>query len=345
MNEKLLKIGVHTIAWIVFFMLPFVLFPKMNIRLDMLVMSLLPNLVLVAYFYINLNFLVPRYLLKKRNLLFFLFTILAITLYILLTPHPDFKQHIPPGIHMDQMKEFNQNNMPPRPNLFIPFISISLFLLVFALSTGIKILEELFDAKQKKQFAETAKSKAELATLKSQINPHFLFNTLNGIYSLSIENSPKTPDAIMRLSGMMRYILTESESEFVPLQIEIDYLKQYIELQELRITNKTKVHFSIEGIIENIKIAPLLIEPFIENAFKYGVSVSDESNIEIAIKTHKSDILFSIRNRLCNFGESGSKLGIANVKQRLQILYPNSHQLSIKNQDGFFIVTLEIKTA
>jgi len=338
MNEKTLKVGIHVISWIVFFMLPFGLFPKMNIRIDMLAISMLPNLLLVAYFYANLHFFVPRFLLKRENVLFLLVTIFAAAIYILLTPHPYFKPLIPPELKLEHLNR----DRPHHPKFFIPFISILLFLLVFILSTGVKILEELFNTRQKEQAAGTAKSNAELATLKAQINPHFLFNTLNGIYSLSIENSPKTSDAIMRLSGLMRYILTESESEYVPLSIEIDYLKQYVALQELRLTKKTKVSFTVEGDIESLKIAPLLLEPFVENAFKYGVSLLEDSEISIAIKIVNSEIQFSVRNRLFNPSVGTSKLGTNNVKQRLQIIYPSKHVLTINNLDSFYEVLLKI---
>ena len=344
MNEKVLKVSVHVIAWLVFFTLPFVLLPKMSIRLDMLVMGLLPNLVLIVYFYTNLHIFVPRFLLKNKRLVFIIITIISAILISLLLPHPDMKHHIDGQMRPEHFEKFNNNEMPPRPKFFLPFVSISLFLLVFILSTGIKLLEELFDARQKKQLAETAKSKAELATLKAQINPHFLFNTLNGIYSLSIENSPKTSDAIMRLSGMMRYILTESESEFVPLSVELDYLKQYIELQELRLTDKTKVLISFEGDFTDLTIAPLLLEPFVENAFKYGVSTSETSVIEININIDNSKILFSVKNRSFSNGVDTSKMGIQNVRQRLQLLYPQKHQLSITQLDGFYNVELEINT-
>lgn len=344
MSEKALKVSVHVIAWLVFFTLPFVLFPKMNIRLDILIMGMLPNVVLVAYFYTNLHVFVPRFLLKNKKLIFIVITVSSAIFISLLLPHPDMKHHINGQIRSEHFNTFRNQDMPPRPKFFLPFVSISFFLLVFILSTGIKLLEELFDARQKKQLAETAKSKAELAALKAQINPHFLFNTLNGIYSLSIEQSPKTSDAIMRLSGMMRYILTESESEYVPLSVEIDYLKQYIELQELRLTDKTNVAITIDGNFTGLNIAPLLLEPFVENAFKYGISTSDTSTIEININSKNSKILFSIQNRSFTIGVDTSKMGIQNVRQRLQLLYPNKHQLIITELNGFYNVELEINT-
>jgi len=338
MNEKALKISVHFIAWLAFFMLPFVLFPKLNIRFDMVLMGILPNLVLVAYFYLNLHVLVPRYLLKKKYLLFLFFSLLIPVVIVLLFPHqkPHFEAH--------QIPEHFINEPRPRPHGFMPLMPILIFLLVFTLSTGIKLLEELFDARQKKQIAETAKSKAELATLKAQINPHFLFNTLNSIYSLSIENSSKTPDAIMRLSGMMRYLLTESESEFVPLSVEVDYLIQYIELQKLRLTDKTTVNFTVEGDDDNVQIAPLLLEPFVENAFKYGISAHEQSEIIILLQITGSQIAFSVHNQLFDIVVPTSKLGINNVKQRLQLVYPNRHSLTITDTHGYFNVLLEIQT-
>ena len=336
MNEKTLKISVHILAWVIFFTLPVVLFFRMNLRMDMLWLGMLPNLVLVAYFYTNLHVLVPKFLFQKKTLAFLAFTVGIAIVYALVIPHP--QHHLDPREIGEHFHRIGQ----PRPKIFMPLILILLFLFVFILSTGIKILEELFDARQKKQNAETAKSKAELANLRNQINPHFLFNTLNSIYSLSVENSPKTSDAIMRLSGMMRYVLTESESEFVPMSVEIDYLNEYIQLQELRLTEKTKVHFTIDGDFEKLQIAPLLLEPFIENAFKYGVSVREDSDIAIHIQLHETSIGFTVRNRMFDNGLSTLKMGINNVTQRLLLLYPDKHTLSIIEHDGIFEINLEI---
>ena len=247
-------------------------------------------------------------------------------------------KHNPPpdGFHQPMM---NRHHRP----FFLPLFPTIIFLLVFILSTGLTLLEELFDAKQKKQEADNEKSKAELNSLKSQINPHFLFNTLNGIYSLSLENSPKTPEAIMKLSGLMRYALTEVDAEFVPLAAEIEYIHQYIDLQKIRITDNTEVTFTKTGDVDSWIIAPLLISPFVENAFKYGVSTNAQSWIKIAVDATNKLLSFTFENKVINtIHANNTKLGISNVKNRLLLIYPGLHELKIINDKDIFFVSLKI---
>lgn len=206
------------------------------------------------------------------------------------------------------------------------------------------LLEELFTTRKNKQLAENERSRAELSTLKAQINPHFLFNTLNSIYSLALEKSDRTADAIVKLSGLMRYVLTESDIEFTSMATEIEYINRYIELQKLRISDKTTVMFDAGGDFQHHKIAPLLFTPFVENAFKYGVSTREDSVIKIMIKEEGRGILFRVENRIVDsvVGDS-TKRGIENVRQRLQLLYPGNHSLEIDKPDGNFVVNLKIE--
>jgi len=193
---------------------------------------------------------------------------------------------------------------------------------------------------------EKEKFSAQISSLKSQINPHFLFNTLNNIYATAIDASPRTADMIDKLSDMMRYTMKETQNDFVPLEEEINYLNNFIELQKLRLESKIKFDYTIEGEFTELQIAPMLLIPFVENAFKYGVNSEQDSNIRINIKIIESELHFLVANNKVNIQsdikENNSGLGIKNTKHRLVLIYPSKHLLTIKETENDFFVSLHI---
>lgn len=188
---------------------------------------------------------------------------------------------------------------------------------------------------------------SEIALLKSQINPHFLFNTLNNIYSLVYRKSDDAPPAVMKLSEIMRYMLYDASAELVPLETEIRYLKSYIELEKLRISNKNAVEFVIEGNTEGKKIAPMLMIPFVENAFKHGNTYSGNPCIFVKLIADDSRIIFRTEN--CTESDINSQkeksfgIGLSNVKRRLELIYKDSYSLEILSEDNKYIVNLKIE--
>jgi len=193
---------------------------------------------------------------------------------------------------------------------------------------------------------EKEKLVAQISSLKSQINPHFLFNTLNNIYATAIDTSPRTADMVDKLSEMMRYTMKETQNDFVPLEEEINYLNNYIELQKLRLDSKIKFDYTIDGEFSELQIAPMLLIPFVENAFKHGVNSEQDSNIRINIKADESELHFLVANNKVNI-QSGIKgnssgLGIENTKHRLVLIYPSKHLLTIKETENDFTVSLHI---
>jgi sensor histidine kinase YesM len=222
-----------------------------------------------------------------------------------------------------------------------------LFLLIFTVGTCISVIQRWLRTEQHRKETENEKLHTELSFLKSQVNPHFFFNTLNNIYSLAIVRSEKTAPAVMKLSSIMRYILTETQRDMVPLRNEVDFINNFIELQQVRLTDKVTVHFSAEGDIDNLLVAPLLFIPFVENAFKYGVSTKESSTITIKISTHENKILFFAKNyRVASENNlmENTGIGINNVKRRLELMYPGKHQLTHKIEDNYYTVHLEIET-
>jgi two-component system, LytTR family, sensor kinase len=184
---------------------------------------------------------------------------------------------------------------------------------------------------------KTEKITMELAYLKSQINPHFLFNTMNNLYGLSLSEPEKTPDVILKISEMMRYMLYESNEERVPLSREIEYLNSYIELEKIRFEGDTFINFTIEGNINHAQIAPLLLISFVENIFKHGDVQNRNSPVEITLKVDSKQLIFRQMNKISvREKDKMGGVGRKNVERRLSLLYPNKHQLTVKNENGMY---------
>ncbi len=216
--------------------------------------------------------------------------------------------------------------------LFMPFMLVAI--IVLAQST-IRLFNERKQIRQEKL-------EAELAMLKSQINPHFFFNSLNSIYHLTLTNDERAPQAVIRLSDMMRYVLTDARAERVSVNQEIEYINQYIELQRSRIPKFTKIDYRVSLDDNDVKIAPLLLISFIENAFKYGISSNFESIIQVHISLQNSSLNLFVKNEIHNNLQNtyGTASGIINVKKRLEGIYPKNYSLEINQAENQYIVSL-----
>lgn len=252
--------------------------------------------------------------------------------------HPYFVGKMP---DMPDRNISTATEKPPMPPIS-DHISHTLFLFLAGLfvSMYIKVNSQLKQTQQEK-------INAELSYLKAQINPHFLFNTLNSIYALAIkEDAEQTAKSMLTLSGMMRYVVTEASSDFVPLEKEIKYIDDYIALQRLRLDKGVKLHYSVTGQANGNKIVPIMLIPFIENAFKYGVNPDEDSNILIFIELNENSIHLIVENNKVTTAKSieaaNSGYGIENTKSRLQLLYPNKHTLLISEDDKQYTVHLSI---
>ena len=185
---------------------------------------------------------------------------------------------------------------------------------------------------------------AELQLLKAQVHPHFLFNTLNNIYSFSLENSPKTPHMILKLSSLLSYMLNDCKADEVQLEKEMEIMKNYIDLEKERYGNKIEISWSVEGDIKNKFVSPLLMLPFLENAFKHGISEQIEKpwlTVNIAVKsdTLRCKITNS-KNEFEPYSTNSAGIGINNVKKRLEFIYPDSYELKMHDERNYFVVSL-----
>jgi LytS/YehU family sensor histidine kinase len=218
--------------------------------------------------------------------------------------------------------------------------------LALAISSSLKVTSEWFKNENQKKEMENEKLSSELLFLKSQVNPHFFFNTLNNIYSLANSKSDNAPVAIAKLSQLMRYMLYESNVSLVPLSRELEYLHSYIDLQRLRFRNNIRIDFSIEGAVDDKMIEPMLFIPFVENAFKHGPSLQQNPSIAILLRTFDHQLYFSVENTFEKNGneykDKNSGIGLQNIKRRLDLLYPNSHELIVHESKPVFKVELTL---
>ncbi|WP_289054737.1 sensor histidine kinase [Carboxylicivirga marina] len=215
-----------------------------------------------------------------------------------------------------------------------------------ALVATIKLFKVWYLDQNKKQDLITQKQQAELNFLKTQVHPHFLFNTLNNLYALTLKKADEAPDVVIKLSDLLRYMLYECGEKFVPLTKELTFLTNYIELQSIR-HDKSIVNIKHERIGEpgNKVIAPLLLLPIIENCFKHGITQGDkEVQIQILLSIEENKLTMHVKNtlneRIKNFTDG---LGISNVRRRLELIYPNQHAFEINTDEGFFDVMIEIR--
>lgn len=338
MKIKLFSIAVHTLVWFLLLVIPYTstdqifnLFaPGSGIKY--LLLSLALSSILIIIFYINHFYLIPKYLLTKKYWLYSFFLLLAITTIFLFSGTIFFTT--------DSTSEILHKTNPIIDRV-IPVIIINAAAL-WLLCIVISILSAVYN---KLKQTESEKLTAQIASLKSQINPHFLFNTLNNIYATAIDTAPKAADMVDKLSEIMRYTMKDIQQDFVLLEDEINYINNFIELQKLRLDRRVKLeYYSLENI-PDLKIAPMLLIPFIENAFKHGVNSEQKSFIKIIISMNKTELHFSVVNNKVNAQmdiTEGGGLGIENTKHRLYLIYPSKHLLVINDTEKLFSVSLHI---
>ncbi|MBD2754221.1 sensor histidine kinase [Spirosoma validum] len=248
---------------------------------------------------------------------------------------------------------FVHAEFPLRDRVYLNLLLFELPVFILSVTTGMLIKLSRLSVQNQLQEAKalTEQSQSELHLLQSQLSPHFLFNTLNNLYGLSISQPEKTPALLLKLSDLLRYSVYEAKELFVPLKDELAYIDNYIEFETIRIGNKLGLTTSIENVINtDVKIAPMLLIVFIENAFKHSKNTTDHKiAIDITLKLWGNSILFSVKNSYTtledkrNTLEKSSGLGLANVQKRLDLLYPNAYDLAIQDADGFYSVQLQLR--
>ncbi|MFT3676236.1 MAG: histidine kinase [Chitinophagaceae bacterium] len=249
-----------------------------------------------------------------------------------------------PTIHMGMLSGETMLFGIPKPMVMLSFNrTLSSFVLMLLMGGFIRLAYSFIRNQNEKKALENANLNAEVNFLKSQINPHFLFNTLNSIYAQAHSRSENTEFSILKLSELLRYVLYDSGAEKVELTRDIQYINNYIDLQRLRLSNRIQLDYAVEGNLDGLSIAPMLLISFIENAFKHGISYTQPGSILIHIKTEDQQLHLLVHNPLVEKdGFAPGGLGLKNVTRRLALLYPGRHTLDIIRTPDTHIVNLKL---
>ncbi len=290
-----------------------------------------------AAVYFNLFYLLPNYLSNKK---YFQYFISLIFTGVLITPLEVFALFWKIGSSPDLQYQLVSN----QGTIYI----FNIFILLG--STLLKIISDWLRHQRVRNELQREKLEAELNFLKAQINPHFLFNTLNSLYALTLKKSDAAPEIVLKLSEMMRYMLYETNEVLVPLQNEWQYLKNYIDLEQLRLGHRSEVHFLLNGDIQYQRIAPFLLATFVENAFKHGVGQRlADSRIDIELTINATQLHFSCTNNKPEIAPQivpkgiANGIGLVNVRRRLDLLYPNKYELIINSEAKMYSVFLDLQ--
>jgi sensor histidine kinase YesM len=342
-NNKWVKILLHTTVWVLVFSLPYLLrhsydnagLAKLHPPPPFTIFTVFMDLTWVALFYLNAALFVPVFINNRKYLLYALVQ-LASFFGVMLVHWFLFTFMIPPGGRKFDFRVI----------LFIDF-NIALFLLVIAASAAYRMTSDKIKADNIEKEKQKENMKTELSFLRSQISPHFMFNVLNNIVALARLKSEKLEPTIFKLSSLMRYMLYQSDEKKVPLQKEVEYLKSYIDLQQLRFGEKVTINLSVNITDDQIEIEPMLLIPFVENAFKHGTGYIAQPQIDIELSETAHALQFSVKNKFSSNQnepkDDTSGIGLVNVERRLALLYPQAHELHILQQDGWFNVSLQLK--
>lgn len=362
MRSRLYGIIIHVVVCIGFILLPYSFgrmgtnFPSISLNSSLDRSILISYVLILSFLYLNYYVLIPRFYFTNRYIIYWSLvivtclvvvnipTLLLNTNHASRPPRREFNDAVRPdrppgdrdGRRPDPGPPLGEGGAPPYTHgIFISAIGVFLTLYI--------------RVNNQWKVNERKKLSAELSSLKFQINPHFLFNTLNSIYALSIrEKGRATADSILKLSGIMRYVVTEAGKDWVPLRDEINYINDYVALQKIRLGPSVQFHYEINGDTGALKISPLILITFIENAFKYGVNPDESSDIRIQIDIHAGSLALRVRNKKVTLGSSeplSSGVGIENTRARLDFYYSGHYNLNISDDGAYYEVQLTIALA
>lgn len=295
----------------------------------------------IFVFYVHADVLVPIFFIKRKYFHYFLFLILLfigfrIGVYFLEIFHERY---------LDLLRELNYQPKHPRVQNSSQTLQFVAFFMTLAASGMYSY--SIQNAKREKEMRELEKKQVEsnLQLLKSQLSPHFLFNAMNSLYSMSLKKSEELPKAILTISDLLRYVTYDSAENTVPIQKEIDYIENYLRIQRMRMASGSIIDFSVVNENPNCQIAPMILIPFVENAFKHGKNGNGEVSISSTLKVFEHTVNFYIKNSksVDNQKDKVHGIGIQNVKTRLELLYSNKYSLDIVDSENYYEVSLKLQ--
>lgn len=342
-KNKTITTTSHVLVWLTLFSLPYLLSYGQDHEFTRMIAHFwIPLFFSSIIFYVNFFILIDRLLFPKKTIQFILLNAVIIGFFLFL------KEYIEDNYFQSILKKrlANTDWVDP-PFKMAVYIQLLSYLAPLFFSVALKSTKRWVKTEAERKEAANIKLKSELQHLHYQLQPHFFFNSLNNIYALVDISPDQAKTSIHSLSKLMRYMLYETNVDTISLSKEIDFMKKYIELMKLRVSDKTEVNYKFPTEDTGIKIAPLLFISLIENAFKHGVSASKESTINIQMTCDNGTVIFTIEND--NFpkkteDKSGSGIGLVNIIKRLELLYPNKNNFKTDITNARFIAYLEIKT-
>lgn len=342
-KNKKITIFSHVLVWVVLFSMPYLLSYGQEQEINRLIAHFWVPLVLSAIiFYLNYFVLIDWFLFPKKMTQFIAINAVMIILFIFL------KEWIEDTFFQDLVTRRDTESDKGRPpfKMFV-YVQMLSYTAPLLFSIAIKSTKRWVKTEAERKEAANIKLKSELQHLHYQLQPHFFFNSLNNIYALVDISPEQAKTSIHSLSKLMRYMLYETNVEVIPLSKEIDFMKKYIDLMKLRVSEKTIVNYNFPNQETGVKVAPLLFISLIENAFKHGVSASKGSTINIDMSYNNDKVLFVIENDNLpkkTEDKSGSGIGLHNIEKRLELLYPNKYSFKTQVKNDRFIAELEIET-
>jgi two-component system LytT family sensor kinase len=350
--DNKIKLMLHAIAWIIVIIIPLYLnvaFGGSN--LNRLYQFYAHTISAATIFYVSYLWLIPRYFLKERKATYaIILSLLILSTYFLTSYINDvvLSDPVQDAKFQEAFKKLSGGaNLRPPMIAFGFFNHVIASLLISGFAMGLGVMDKLKQNEKKQKEMEKEKLHSELAFLKNQVSPHFFFNTLNNIYSLIGIDGPTAQESVLKLSKLMRYLLYESEHGETMMSHEIDFMNNYIDLMKLRLSPRVELEIDFPKEFSDFSIPPLLFVPFIENAFKHGITSRDRSFIIISMKIGDGQIIFSTENSIGKSSQSGdmqhSGIGLDNVRKRLALLFPGKHELKIESGETSFKVELLIQ--